>query len=410
MDLPSHSQERESLALAAKVFALFPEPIWSGATISGQVTCCQENITILQEAEAASMLYPSEDYKLPKKGKLSEIELHVPQDPFGAYFARNLDSLLECVPCQYRAPTNCYFADDNQFLGDPGADKIPEISKYSSTLKLIDLIRRTADHEVESPTGLRLIFLLGEKLEINIIYEVSQLVQLEKLPSFESMLFDDIHTEQKLQIWKRILTDELRQQPMASRFSYFISRFDEFTERFYQNYGLYVSGFSYASVLEELNEKKLEYVARLSKVFSEIQNQLLAIPVALILAGSQLEYKKFISLKNTLVWSGSLIFLILLSMLIFNQLDNIGAVHSEIKSQQKILEAKHKLLSGDFDKIYKRLLARITRQKAMLWFMFSIVLICFVFTTAIYLWYSDYPKGRWEFLNNMATTIKGNAK
>ncbi|MCZ5662332.1 hypothetical protein O5623_28590 [Escherichia coli] len=56
-----------------------------------------------------------------------------------------------------------------------------------------------------------------------------------------------------------------------------------------KGYKVFVSGFSYEKILDQLRVAKIEEMGKIHKVFSDIQNQILGIPVATIIVATQMK-------------------------------------------------------------------------------------------------------------------------
>src|SRR5690606_22892972 len=108
----------------------------------------------------------------------------------------------------------------------------------------------------------------------------------------------------------------------------------------------------FQKVKAEVEREKLEFTTRLNKIFSDIQNQLLAIPAAMILVGGQMKQVNAFSLSNILIWLGSLVFSILMLLLIRNQRNTLAAIKNEIDHQWELIGGSHQAVSGLFEKSY----------------------------------------------------------
>ncbi|HGY8153981.1 TPA: hypothetical protein ACNTEA_005073, partial [Escherichia coli] len=60
-------------------------------------------------------------------------------------------------------------------------------------------------------------------------------------------------------------------------------------ESYQKGYKVFVSGFSYEKILDQLRVAKIEEMGKIHKVFSDIQNQILGIPVATIIVATQMK-------------------------------------------------------------------------------------------------------------------------
>ena len=120
-----------------------------------------------------------------------------------------------------------------------------------------------------------------------------------------------------------------------------IRRFDEFVDRIKANYELYVSEFSFEKIRAQVEEEKFDKVIKVNKVLSDIQNQLLAVPVALFLAATQMTTAGEITVKNVFILVGYFIFFFLTRMLVNNQLTTLDAIKKEVAFQWDLIKQKH---------------------------------------------------------------------
>ncbi|UPG96588.1 hypothetical protein [Luteibacter aegosomatissinici] len=129
---------------------------------------------------------------------------------------------------------------------------------------------------------------------------------------------------------------------------------------------LYVSEFSFAKFKEDVEKDKIEFIAKLNKVFADIQSQLLAIPAALILIGSQMEYLGRWGTKNLLIVLGAFAFALLMDLLIRNQHHTLTALGSEIRREWGLIEGRHAAVASEFQSSYETLARRERHQKLLL--------------------------------------------
>ena len=245
-----------------------------------------------------------------------------------------------------------------------------------------------ADYEIKTGGNVDLVFLGKEKLIIKSDYFEKDLCYLEGLDDFRKEFVDSpIHLEQKRSILKLIINEMFFAQKSIS-LAHVMARFSEFVERVKNSYRLYISEFSFEKIRAEVEKQKTEFTSRLNKVFSDIQNQILAIPVALILAGGQMERTGVLEISNLLIWFGALIFGVLTWMLIKNQKSTLNAVKNEYAEQKRKIKDQNKDIADKFECIYKTLEERFKGIKFMLIFVQCLIVASFVGTTALFCWYS----------------------
>lgn len=306
-----------------------------------------------------------------------------------SYFALNLDDLLESSARRITPPDEFYIADIEYH--HPTTDKIPEVvHQYLNIALLARTFEKLADYSTKGSSP-KSIFLQGEKLEFPLSYEKDDIRELPGLGEFLDEFVDaDIHKDQKSTIIKSVLLEMLKNAEI-DRFTLpcLIKRFNEFRDRVYANYQLYVSEFSFEKIKTEVERDKFEFTIKLNKVFSDIQNQLLAIPVALILVGSQMESANTLIMKNFIVWLSAMMFGIFMSLLIRNQRSNLEAIRTELDAQWKEIEEKHKYVSEKLSHHHAKLEERYRGQRNFLFLISLVITTSIIGSTALLLYRSN---------------------
>lgn len=304
-----------------------------------------------------------------------------------AFFA-SLDDLLAAPVRRIASPSRFYLADsDSLYSGD--AATLPLAGQhYLAAARLYSILAKEADHHGGVGDGKTLVFLHKEKIEITPQYAAVDLHELPDLSAFEAeFISSETHQEQKRTILKTVLL-ELFSGRKKLPFSELLSRFDDFVDKVRAGYQLYVAEFSFQKVKAEVEKEKLDAMVKLNKVFSDVQGQLLAVPVALVLVGGQMEDKGSWTSKNLLIWLGALIFSVLMDLLIRNQRHTLKAVKHEIDQQRLQIESKYQTIAPRFADIYKEIEGRHTHQQWLIRVVDALVALSLVITTVLVLRYS----------------------
>lgn len=124
--------------------------------------------------------------------------------------------------------------------------------------------------------------------------------------------------------------------------SEFLKNFDTFYRIVKSNFQLYIDKFSFNDFKNQVEEDRREYTIKINKVFSDIQNQLLTLPIATVLAAGQMVFVGSTGdfIKNTLIIVGIIIFCVFVLMQISNQVVTLDALNEEITSKQNIMNKK----------------------------------------------------------------------
>jgi len=316
------------------------------------------------------------------------VEFNLPTDK-NALFALSMEDLLVAPSRLISPPKTFYLAEVDLFVLAK-SDEIPdEIRNYFLVAKFASTLISIADHAmIDIPKA---IFLHGEKLELSLCYTKEDLLYLDGLDKFVTDFVEaEIHKEQKSTIIKGVLLEMLKNNEIDRlTLSCLIRRFSEFLERVNANYQLYVSEFSFDKIKNKFESEKLELTIKLNKIISDIQNQLLAVPVALVLVGSQMEKTNSLTVKNISLWLGALIFGFLMSLLIRNQRSSLEAIKLEIESQWENIENKHKFVADRLSAHYLQLNKRYFSQKIFLMLISFIVAVSISASTVLLLSSSD---------------------
>lgn len=303
-------------------------------------------------------------------------------------FFLSLDDLLVAASRRI-SPIPRFYLADSDCLYDGDETKLPPPAQYYlAAAKLYSLLGTIADHQGGVGGAKTLIFLNKEKIEITPQYDVNDLHELASLKSFESeFITSNTHREQKKTIIKTALF-ELFAGRIKFPFAELLNRFDDFVEKVRSSYELYVAEFSFQKIKAEVDKDKFDAILKLNKVFSDIQNQLLAVPVALVLVGGQMEDKAAWTSKNVLIWLGALVFSILMELLIRNQRNTLKAVKQEIDQQRHQVESKYQSIAERFSESYREVDARYTHQRRLIAIVEFLVAASFAVTSFLLLLFS----------------------
>lgn len=311
------------------------------------------------------------------------LECHIPPG-----FFLSLDDVLKAAGRRISPLPRFYVVDsDCLFDGEVGTLP-PAIRHYLDAAKLFGLLGKAADFHGGVGDAKTLVFLHKEKMEITPIYGAGDVRELSGLEAFSSdFVTSDIHKEQKQTILKTALL-EIFSGKGKQPFSEILRRFDDLVEKVRSSYQLYVAEFSFQKVKAEVEKEKLDAMVKLNKVFSDIQSQLLAVPVALVLVGGQMEDKGAWTSKNVLIWLGALVFAALMDLLIRNQRHTLKAVKQEIGQQRMQIEQKYQSIAARFRAIYTEIDDRHAHQKRLISVVDGLVAMSLAVTTYLLLWFS----------------------
>lgn len=315
-----------------------------------------------------------------------------------AFFAFSLDDFLSTSQRRQSVPAKFYLADID-YLYDGDYDGSPEVVRsYVDAVKLIGLLSPPlADHIVPKGAA-KLIFFHGEKIELFLDYSPEEMSCLNGVASFsQEYINTETHVEQKRTIVKSILL-EMKKEVGDDKLhaGLIMSRFEEFARRVSSSYQLYVSEFSFQKIKAEVEKSKFEALSKINKVFSDIQNQLLAVPVALVVVCGQMEVVNGFSLKNVFILAGSFVFAIFMLFLILNQRSTLATIFLEMTAEWDLIKGKHNAVKLKFDAPYKLLRSRYRYQAILLELVGLVVLVSFGVALGVFFYYSEMEVVPWQ--------------
>ena len=201
-------------------------------------------------------------------------------------------------------------------------------------------------------------------------------MNLEEVTKLTEVLPSDTHKKQCTAILATAVVELSRGEKSEDRFRYILGHAADLRLRYDQGYNMFVAGFSYDTLRDTVETARLEYVAKIHKVFSDIQSQLLSVPVATIIVATQMkradkfDYEFFV---NTAVLVGCWVFVVLLDLLLRNQRHTLEVIKAEIDRQKTKLERDHQPIRKSFDGVFEHLRARVKVQARILWTIDAVV-------------------------------------
>lgn len=355
----------EVLTVAVEIFRKLRSPVLHSRNIEGFVDEVGFDEAVADLEEAGLIIASNQDTR--------KIEFSAPSKN-DAFFAKNLCELIESPDRQLNIP-RCFFIAEDDFHYKRDQVDIPEkLKHYFEISRFANILISLSDYH-EKKGNFKAIFLHGEKIELNLKFDAADLKELASLNEFiDKFVESDLHKEQKAIIIKSVLLEmlksfEINQLTLPS----LVDRFSDFHERVRANYTLYVSEFSFEKIREQVEKEVFDFSVKLNKVFSDIQNQLLAIPAALILAGTQMQAGSVNMWRNLSVFAAVIVFSLFVSLLIRNQTNTLKAIKRECDSQWNSIKSKHKNVQPLLEKHYSILRIRYISQRIKL-FVVEIIL------------------------------------
>ena len=262
------------------------------------------------------------------------------------------------------------------------------VARYRAALDFIQLLKRSAAFlDADEPA---LIFIKDGKFEVPIDYDADDLEKMS-IPVVQEILKiipPGIHEKQCAAILAEAVVSITKDLPGEQRFKYLLIHADELKRKFDQGYQLFAAGFSYEKVRDQVEAARVEFSGKIHKVFSDIQNQLLGVPVATIIVATQMKDSKAVGYEfwvNTAVLVGCWVFAILMIFLLHNQSHTLAVLRDEIDRQERQLKKEFSAVADTFTKTFKYLSKRAFTQRVILWVIDFFVIVGLFLSHVTYL-------------------------
>jgi len=247
---------------------------------------------------------------------------------------------------------------------------------YFHVVNLCRILGDLADYSTHGGLCLHFIVRPDARFKVSLEYAAEDLQVLQDLELFKAEYIDnDFHRAEKHAIARDALAD-LASGSGEITVKQLVQGFSNYVRNVRASYSLLLSKFTAASVAKEIAKQNLDDSLRLNKSFSDIQNQLLALPAALLVAGASISYDA--PFKSVSVLIGISIFVALMWMLIANQKNSVNAIGREIELRESDLSSQPDAVSSPHRQAFHDLRMRVKHQLGVLVFVRIAVLIVFV--------------------------------
>src|SRR3989344_131732 len=312
-------------------------------------------------------------------GSTVQVEIRTPRPGFGL-LSENFDALLQYPTAHVKEPTNFYLLDTNFSKNDAVPPKHMIIT-YRAILTFIAMLKSCAAFLDEQDE--LLVFVKEGKFDVPVKFTEKDLraTNLTTLADLSNAIPQGVHEEQCASIMAEAIYELTAKLPSSKRFAALLENAKELKERFDKGYKLFAAGFSYEKIRDEIEAARVEYFGKIHKIFSDIQNQLLGIPVATIIVATQMKESTKIDgnfLISAAILMGSFVFMLLMHFLLRNQRHTLAVIGIEINRQKAKLEKEHAAIAPNFTDTFSALDKRYKAQRVVLYVIDAIVAIGFL--------------------------------
>lgn len=324
-----------------------------------------------------------------------DIEIRTPRPGFGL-IPENLDGLLRFPGAHVTEPARYYLLDTNYQMSDE-APAGHVVRSYRTVLQFIAMLKGCAAFLDEREEVL--IFIKEGKFEVPVSFAQSDLgaMNIDDISALTIAIPPGVHEKQCASIMAEAVYELTAKLPLSKRFAALLEHAKELKERFEKGYKLFAAGFSYEKIRDEIEAARVEYSGKIHKVFSDIQNQLLGIPVATIIVATQMKANKEVGAEfwtSLAVLLGSFIFMLLMHFLLRNQRQTLEVIGIEIMRQKTKLEKEHAAIASNFMDTFRSLDSRYRGQRRILRVVDGVVVVGFLLS--LYFFYKlSTPAQQW---------------
>lgn len=274
------------------------------------------------------------------------------------------------------------------------------IRDYFDTVKFWKLLQSFADYEVNQAA----IYIKSfeAKVEIRADFGAADLVPLIGLPDFASVYFEsDHHRDQKRNIIRASLLEVCKGQLVVC-LSELLPKFEDLVDRVKASYSLYTADFSFEKLRSEVDKQNVEDMMRLNKTLADIQNQLLALPAALMLVGAGV--KDGVLATNVSILVGVSVFVWVMQILVKNQQNSVTAIEQEVQLRIDAVKNQPEEIADRVLPRFNTLTSRVKRQRRVLKQIFYAVIVVWFVATGIAV-QAQWPEATlvvWSYVQGLA--------
>jgi hypothetical protein len=360
-----------------------------GASIRGKLLIDSEHtlaalLACREAVDSTALSLDGEHWVAPRIGDNVPVEIGTPRPGFGL-IPRSIDDLLAYPGAHIREPHRYYLVELGYLSGADNPP--PEILRYRAALKLVEMLRASAaflDEQEEL-----LVFLRSGKFDVPVAYGWADLDACDAAAVTElaGAVSRGFHEKQCYSIMAEAVYETCARLPADQRFGALLRNAKDVFQRFEDGYRLFAAGFSYEKVRDDIEAARVEYSGKIHNILSEIQGQLLGIPISSVIVATQMKESAAIDgafWTNTAVLLGSFIYAVLMLFLLRNQQLTLEVVGIEIERQKRKLEKEHAAIADNFVETFRVLLDRFKSQRRILHVIDAVVVMGFLLSFFFY--------------------------
>ncbi len=281
------------------------------------------------------------DYTQIRVGDTFSLDISQPRVGLGILATNFSMYLTSTTGARVKERDNYYLLEERFCSTDQSP--LVNVNRYRQVIRFVRLLANSA-HYLDTQKE-ELVFYKDGRFIVPVIYGEKEVncLDFSAFERLESFVLDRYHHEQKLQMLGENLIEMLALIPEKERFSYLVNNIGELYQRLQASYSIFASDYTYEKALAEVHAFKVEAITKTHKAISDIQAQVLGIPIATFVALSQLKVTNSLNAQfasNTAIFAGVVIFCFLLVGFLVNQRATLRTIESEVNRQRKIFEKR----------------------------------------------------------------------
>lgn len=264
---------------------------------------------------------------------------------------------------QLKEKNNFFLRDCVFFSKSAAAPSV--VVKYREVLRFLDVLKNCA-HYFDERAG-SLVYYKDCKFEIPVSYTYDLVKGFDSaaLVELELLMSGKLHETQKRRLLAETVMDISVGVLLEERFSNLIKCIRELSSKAQVGYDLFSTDFTYEKAKEEVHSFKLETTARLHKVISDIQTQVLGVPLGTFVALSQIKKANHLGSQfavNLVILFGCIVFSMLLAGLLFNQYLTLKTIEADVDRQRKVFVERFRAMPEAYEGVFVSLRNRLAFQ------------------------------------------------
>ncbi|WP_027395070.1 hypothetical protein [Aquimarina latercula] len=287
---------------------------------------------------------------------------------------------------RYKNKASNYYIHDIDYTSFLDGDSKVGIQKYKTNLNIISLLRLVADYETKDGGDLELFFYgteNGAALKIQYSSDDLKSISQENIKELEFQFIEKTDAQERIQIFKTELISSLQKK---SNYSYLIKNWETLVNNYSKSFNLYLAGFSFEKLKTASSKYFHELSDRIQQTIGKVSNYIFAVPVAFIFLLRYFDFEGKNYLGDLFILIIGLLFLILVWLVPFKNIEESISVISEdiqdfkskIKGNSSLIEIGEKLTRIETKQL-KSQTKKLNIVKVISVLIFAILLIAFVY-------------------------------